>query len=52
MVYLARGNELLSVKPGEQIGTDYQVETVTAEKITLLYIPLGQRQTLATGGKK
>ena len=50
-VFLARGNDLLSVKPGEQLGTDYRLEAVSPEQITFLYIPLGERQTLVTGGK-
>jgi hypothetical protein len=51
LVFLARGNDLLSVKPGEQLGTDYRLETVSPEQITFVYIPLGERQTLVTGGK-
>lgn len=51
MVFLARGNDLLSVRPGEQLGPDYRLEAVSPEQITFVYIPLGERQTLVTGGK-
>lgn len=51
VVFLARGSDLLSVKPGEQLDPNYRLETVTPERLTLVYLPLGERQTLAAGGK-
>lgn len=51
VVFVARGSDLLSVKPGGQLDPNYRLETVTPEQLTLVYLPLGERQTLAAGGK-
>ena len=51
LVFLVRGGDLLSAKPGELLDLDYRIEAVTPELITFVYVPLGERQSLSTGGK-
>lgn len=45
-VLLSRGEESFSVRAGETIDPDYRLETVTAEALTIVYLPLNERQTL------
>ena len=51
IVFLARGDELLSAKPGAQLDKDYRLEAVSPEQLTFVYLPLGERQMLSAGGK-
>jgi hypothetical protein len=48
-VFLTQGDRNLVVKEGEVIDSVYQVERVTSTEITLVYLPLAQRQVLAVG---
>ena len=50
-VFLVRDDQLIIAKPGEQLDKKYQLETVSAERLTFMYLPLGERQTLAIGEK-
>jgi len=43
-VYIARGNDLLTVKAGEVIDGVYRVERITEEEIVFVYLPLDVRQ--------
>ena len=43
---LARGAESFSVRAGEEIDSDYWLESVTNETLTIVYLPLNERQTL------
>jgi len=45
-VYIARGNDLLTVKAGEVIDGVYRVERITEEEIVFVYLPLDVRQAL------
>ncbi|HUG78665.1 MAG TPA: hypothetical protein VML57_14380 [Burkholderiales bacterium] len=45
-VFLARGEESLSVAAGERIGDEYRVESVSEHEITFVYLPLKTRQSL------
>jgi hypothetical protein len=52
MVFLIQGERNLVVKEGEVIDSTYRVERVTSTEITLVYLPLEQRQVLALGEPK
>ena len=43
---LAREGEVLFVKAGDRIGSDYRLESVSPEALTFVYLPLDERQTL------
>ncbi len=45
-ILLSRGAESFSVKTGEAIDNDYRLESVTGESLTIVYLPLNERQTL------
>ncbi|WP_310614503.1 hypothetical protein [Limnohabitans sp.] len=49
VVYLVRGNEMFSVSPGDAIDARYQFVGFEGETLVFKYIPLSERQTLATG---
>jgi len=51
MIYLARGEELLSVKPGAQFDENYRLEAASPEQLTFIYLPLRERQVLGVGVK-
>ena len=44
-VFLARGGESLSVKPGDTLG-EYRVDAVTENEIRFTYLPLKTKQSL------
>lgn len=44
-VFLLRGEELLSIAPGQKIG-DYRVDSVSEARIAFTYLPLKTKQTL------
>lgn len=46
VVFLRLRDEVLVVRPGDEIDKTYRVETITAQKIEFIYLPLQQRQTL------
>ena len=48
-VFLTAGDRNLVVKPGDVIDNTYKVEQVTDSAVVLTYLPMNQRQTLATG---
>lgn len=48
-VFLIQGDRNLVVKEGEVIDQTYRVDRVTSTDITLVYLPLGQRQVMALG---
>jgi hypothetical protein len=43
---LAKGDEVVAVQPGETLDSIYRVESITDTQITLVYLPLGQKQTI------
>lgn len=44
---LSRGPESFAVHAGEAIDGDYRLETVSADTLTFVYVPLNERQTLS-----
>jgi hypothetical protein len=47
VVFLRLRDEVLVVRPGDEIDKTYRVETITPQKIEFIYLPLQQRQTLS-----
>jgi hypothetical protein len=45
-VVLAKGSEVLTVREGETLEGGYRVESIGADRVTLLYVPLGVRENL------
>jgi hypothetical protein len=45
-VFLSRGDESYSVRPGDTIGGEYRVDAVTDKEITFTYLPLKSKQRL------
>lgn len=45
-ILLARGAESFSVRAGEEIDSDYRLDSVTNETLTIVYLPLNERQIL------
>jgi hypothetical protein len=45
-ILLARDMESFSVRAGEPIDNDYRLESATDEGLTIVYVPLNERQTL------
>ena len=49
-IFLTQGERNLVVHEGDTIDALYRVEHIAEGGITLIYLPLGQRQTLVIGG--
>jgi len=49
-VVLAREDRVFTVREGETLDNIYRVESITPDMVTLVYLPLDERQTLAVGG--
>jgi len=47
VAFLANGDRLYSVKPGDTIDDDYRVDLVEPNRLTLTYLPLKLKQTIA-----
>jgi hypothetical protein len=45
-VVLARDDRVLTVREGEMLDDDYRVESIRADGVTLVYVPLGVREQL------
>ena len=43
---LAKGDEVIPIKEGETLDGVYKVESITQTQITLVYLPLNQKQTI------
>jgi hypothetical protein len=48
--FLARGDALLVVATGDTLETNYSVDSITPQQITLTYLPLKTRQILTLSG--
>ncbi|TMH95048.1 MAG: hypothetical protein E6H47_01275, partial [Betaproteobacteria bacterium] len=46
-VVLARDDRVLTVREGEMLDDDYRVESIKADGVTLVYLPLGVREELS-----
>jgi hypothetical protein len=44
--FLSKGDSVLSVQQGEMIEGGYRVEAIGEEQITLMYLPLGKKETI------
>lgn len=51
-VVLAQGEQMHIVAKGEQFGGAYRLEEVGSDELVVIYLPLGARQSLPTGGPK
>jgi hypothetical protein len=51
-VFLTQGDRSLIVHEGDTIDSIYRVEHITDNDITLVYLPLGERQTIVIGESK
>lgn len=49
---LVQGDQLFMVAKGEQFGGAYQLEEIGMEKLGVIYLPLGARQSLPLGEAK
>lgn len=47
-ILLSRDAESFSVKAGEPIDENYRLESISGETLTIVYLPLGERQILNT----
>src|SRR5687767_7000876 len=45
-IVLARGDSVLTVREGDMLDGAYRVDAVSAERVTLTYVPLGLREDL------
>jgi Cohesin domain len=45
-IFLARGDVVIPVKIGETLDGSYKVESISAERIELVYLPLGTRERI------
>ena len=43
---LAKGDEVVPIREGDTLDGTYKVESITQTQITLVYLPLGQKQTI------
>jgi hypothetical protein len=50
-VFVARGDELLSLKQGDVVASQYRVDAATEASVTFVYLPLNERQTLVFGSR-
>jgi hypothetical protein len=48
-VYLARGEQTYIASEGAELAGEYRVEAVGPTQLTLIYLPLNEKQTLQTG---
>eukprot|EP01041_Mallomonas_annulata_P038246 gene38246-61705_t len=46
VAFLNQGNRAITVSEGDAIGVNYKVEAILENRIDLLYVPLGTRQSL------
>lgn len=44
--FIQQGEKLTVIRQGDTINNTYRVDTITAERIVVTYLPLGQKQTL------
>lgn len=51
-VFLQFNEKTLVVKSGESVDENYRIESIAQGKITFLYVPLAEKQTLALGDVK
>jgi hypothetical protein len=52
IVYLARGERLLAVSEGDLVDQEYRIQSLTNNEVVLVYVPLGQTQTIRIGSER
>ena len=45
-IFIARGDELISIAVGQKIDAQYRVDSITDERIAFTYLPTKKRQSL------
>jgi hypothetical protein len=45
-IFIARGDELISIAVGQKIDAQYRVDSITDERIAFTYLPMKKRQSL------
>lgn len=48
-VYLSRGDQSFLVREGGTLEGTYRIDSITAQRLTVTYLPLGQSQSLSIG---
>lgn len=51
-VFVARGDDLLSLKQGDVIANQYRVDEASEASVTFTYLPLDERQVLTIGSRQ
>lgn len=50
-IFLMRDQEMVVATPGAMLDVNYRLDMVTADQLTFVYLPLGEKQIISTGGK-
>ena len=50
-VILMRDDEMVFAAPGATLDSNYRLDLVTSDQLVFVYIPLGEKQIIVTGGK-
>jgi hypothetical protein len=45
-IFIARGDELISIEVGQKIDAQYRVDSITEERIAFTYLPMKKRQSI------
>lgn len=45
-VFLLRGDDIVSIAPGQKIDAEYRVERISETEVSMTFLPLGTRQSL------
>ena len=45
-IFIARGDELISIAVGQKIDAQYRVDSITDERIAFTYLPMKKHQSL------
>ena len=45
-IFIARGDELISIEVGQKIDAQYRVDSITDERIAFTYLPTKKSQSL------
>jgi hypothetical protein len=48
-VYLSRGDQSFLVREGGTLESTYRIDSITSQRLTVTYLPLGQSQSLSIG---
>jgi hypothetical protein len=50
-VILMRDDEMVFAAPGATLDSNYRLDLVTSDQLVFVYIPLGEKQIIVSGGK-